>query len=212
MAIDRLRTWTLSPGTAAAVLILALTSACTDAPQSRGSRVTGVVAAAKTAQGIPNLVVALIRDGTVLRTVPTNSAGEFAFDGVEEGEYTARLTGVEISGLSPLHTALTPVEQEIIVESEPLDLTFAVVGLVPAHIVGEVYCGGRPAVGAGIRVVGGGTDATVETDAVGRYGATDLAPGSYTVMAVNLPCTVESAIQIVSLGAGQSTFVNFAGP
>jgi hypothetical protein len=51
----------------------------------------------------------------------------------------------------------------------------------------------------------------VQTDAVGRYGATDLAPGSYTVMAVDLPCAVESDVEIVSLNAGQSIFVNFAG-
>ncbi len=212
MAIDRFGTWTSSLGSAVAVLTLALTSACMDAPQRHGSRVSGVVASSKTARGVPNLVVALIRDGTVLRTVPTNTAGEFAFDDVVAGAYTVRLTGLEISGLSPLHTAFTPVEQEILVDSAPLDLTFAVVGLVPAHIVGEVFCGGRPAVGAGIRVVGGDTDATVVTDAVGRYGATDLAPGSYTVMAVDLPCRVESDIEIVSLGAGQSIFVNFAGP
>jgi hypothetical protein len=183
-----------------------------DAPQRGGSRVTGVVASSKTAQGIPNLVVALMRDGTVLRTVPTNTAGEFAFDDVETGAYTVRLTGLEISGLSPLHTAFTPVEQEILVEGAPLDLTFAVVGLVPAHIVGEVYCGGRPAIGATLRVVGGATDTVVETDAVGRYGATDLVPGSYAVMAVDLPCRVESDVEIVSLGAGQSIFVNFSGP
>jgi hypothetical protein len=103
------------------------------------------------------------------------------------------------------------VEQEILVEGASLDLTFAVVGIVPAHIVGGVSCGGRPAVGAGIHVVGGGTDEVVQTDAVGRYGATDLAPGSYTVMAVDLPCAVESDVEIVSLNAGQSIFVNFAG-
>jgi len=183
-----------------------------DSPQRRETRVAGVVASSKTAEGIPNLVVALIRDGTVLRTVPTNTAGEFAFADVDPGRYVVRLTGLEISGLSPLHTAFTPVEQEILVEGEALDLTFAVVGLVPAHIVGEVFCGGRPAIGAGIRVVGGSTDATVQTDAVGRYGATDLAPGSYAVMAVDVPCNVESDTEIVSLGAGQSIFVNFAGP
>jgi hypothetical protein len=183
-----------------------------DAPQRRGSPVTGVVASSKTAQGVPNVVVALIRDGTVLRAVPTDDGGQFAFPAVEPGRYVVRLTGLEVSGLSPLHTAFTPEEQEILVEGVPLDLTFAVVGLVPAHIVGEVFCGGRPAVGATLRVVGGGTDTVVETDAVGRYGATDLAPGSYTVMAADLPCSVASDLEVVSLSAGQSIFVNFAGP
>ena len=53
--------------------------------------------------------------------------------------------------------------------------------------------------------------AVVETDAVGRYGATDLAAGSYTVMAMDVPCTVESNIEVVSVNTGQSLFVNFEG-
>lgn len=195
----------------AAVLLVALTVACMDAPQGSAGRVAGVVASAKTAEGVPNLLVALILDGRVLSAVPTNTLGEFWFDDVAPGRYVVRLTGLEISGLSPLHTTFTPVEQTILVEGEPLDLTFAVVGLVPTHIVGEVSCGGRPAVGAHIRVVGGSTDTVVETDAVGRYGATDLTPGNYTVMAMDVPCTVESDIEIVSVNAGQSLFVNFEG-
>jgi len=182
-----------------------------DAPRSSTGRVAGVVAAAKSAEGVPNLLVALMLDGKVLRAVPTNTLGEFRFDDVAPGRYVVRLTGLEISGLNPLYTVFTPVEQTILVEGEPLDLTFAVVGLVPTHIVGEVSCGGRPAVGAHIRVVGGDTDAVVETDAVGRYGATDLAPGSYTVMAMDVPCTVESDIKVVSVNTGQSLFVNFEG-
>lgn len=173
--------------------------------------VSGVVAAAKTAEGVANVVVVLVRDGRVLNTTFTSEEGIFRFDDVEPGRYVVGLTGLEFSGMSLLHTVLTPSSQTVVVENEPIDLTFAVVGIVPARIVGEVKCGSRPAVGAEIRVVGGSTAVSVRTDVVGRFGATDLAPGNYAVMAGEVPCDVGRDVRVVSLNAGQSISINFEG-
>jgi hypothetical protein len=85
MDINRFRTRTLSLGSAVAALILTLSSACMDTPRRGWSRVAGVVAAAKTAEGVPNLLVALTRDGRILRAEPNDAGGRFAFDDVEAG-------------------------------------------------------------------------------------------------------------------------------
>lgn len=196
-------------------LAIMLSGACgidsPDGDRLGAGTVTGVVAAAKTAEGIPDLVIVLTRDGRILQATHTSDEGAFRFDGLKPGPYRVALTGVEFSDLSPLRTVFTPAEHHVVVGSEPIDLTFAAVGLVPARIVGEITCGGRPAVGARIRVVGGITETVVQTDAVGRYGATDLAPGNYTVMALEVPCAVGGRVEVVSVKAGQSMNVDFEG-
>lgn len=197
------------------VLAATLLGACgvglPDGERRGAGSVTGVVAAAKTAEGIPDLVVVLTREGRVLQVAHTSDEGAFRFDGLEPGRYRVAVIGLEFSDLSPLRTVFTPTEQRVVVGAEPVDLTFAAVGLVPARIVGEITCGGRPAVGARIRVVGGSTATVVQTDVVGRYGATDLAPGNYTVMAVEVPCDVGSWVEVVSVNTGQSVDVDFEG-
>ena len=181
-------------------------------PAEQSGTVSGVVAAAKTAEGVANLVVVLVRDGQVRQSTSTSEDGAFRFEGLEPGQYTVALTGVEFSDVSPLKAILTPSEQTVMVGDDPIDLTFAVVGIVPARIVGEVLCGGRPAVGAEVRVVGGNVAVVVRTDAVGRFGATDLAPGHYAVMAVDVPCEVSREAKVVALNAGQSISIRFEGP
>lgn len=181
------------------------------AEESGSGTVTGVVAAAKTAEGVANLVVVLVRDGRAIRSTVTSEEGTFRFGGLAAGPYEVALAAAELAGLSTLHTVFTPTRHHIEVANATVDLTFAVVNLVPARIVGEVSCGRHPAVDARLRVVGGSTDTVVATDAVGRYGATDLAPGSYTVTAVEVPCRVGRGVEVVSLRAGQSLDVDFGG-
>lgn len=173
--------------------------------------VSGVVAAAKTGEGVSDLLVVLVREGRVLSTTSTSDEGVFRFEGVDPGRYVVALTGMEFSEVSPLYAVLTPSKQTVVVGAEPIDLTFAVVGIVPARIVGEVRCGTRPAVGAEIRVVGGSTATVVRTDVVGRFGVTDLAPGNYAVMAGEVPCDVGRDVSVVTLNAGQSISINFEG-
>ncbi len=199
-----------------AVLVLGLTIACGDDSQpstvgSGGGQVRGVVARAKTGEGVPNLVVVLLRDGQIVRAVPTNATGDFDLGDVEAGEYVVRLVGLELSGLSLVHTVFTPMERAIVVGGEVVDLTFAAVGIIPAKIVGEVRCAGMPVSGAHIRVAGGGTDKVVETNAVGRYGANDLAAGSYTVMLVDAPCAIASEYDVLFVNSGQSVTADFEG-
>lgn len=199
-----------------AVLVLGLTIACGDDSQSRwvgsgGGQVRGMVAAAKTGEGIPNLVVVLLRDGQIVRAVPTNATGDFDFGDVEAGEYVVRLVGFELAGLSFVNTAFTPMERAIVVAGEVVDLTFAALGIIPAKIVGEVRCGGMPVSGARIRVVGGGTDKVVETNVVGRYGANDLAAGTYTAMLIDAPCAIASEYDVLFVNAGQSVTADFEG-
>ncbi len=199
-----------------AVLVLGLTIACGDDSQpstlrSGGGQVRGMVASAKTGEGVPNLVVVLLRDGQIVRAVPTNATGDFDIGDVEAGEYVVRLVGFELAGLSLINTAFTPMERAIVVAGEVLDLTFAAVGIIPAKIVGEVRCGGMPVSGARIRVVGGQTDKVVETNVVGRYGANDLAAGSYTVMLIDAPCAITSEYDVLFVNSGQSVTADFAG-
>lgn len=199
-----------------AVLVLGLTIACGDDSQPStvglgGGQVRGVVASAKTGEGVTNLVVVLLRDGQIVMVVPTNATGDFDFGVVEAGEYVVRLVGFELSGLSLVNTAFTPMERAIVVAGEVTDLTFAAVGIIPAKIVGEVRCGGMLVSGARIRVVGGGTDKVVETNVVGRYGANDLAAGTYTVIVIDAPCAITSEYDVLFVNAGQSVTADFAG-
>jgi hypothetical protein len=196
--------------------MLGLTIACGDDSEpssvvSGDGLVRGVVALSKTGEGVPNVVVALLRDGEIVRVVSTAATGDFDFGEVGAGEYVVRLVGLELSGLSLLHTEFTPMEQAIVVAGEEVDLTFAAVGIIPAKIVGEVRCAGMPVSGARIRVVGGGTDEVVETNALGRYAANDLVGGNYTVIVIDAPCAVASEYGVVFVNTAQSVEMNFEG-
>jgi hypothetical protein len=180
------------------------------APSGQGN-VTGVVARQKTGDGIANAIVALVGNETVVAVAVTDAAGQFAFSDVPAGDYTARLVGLALTGLSLLHTAFEPLQQSLTVSGEPVDLVFAAVGLVPGKVVGELRCGGLPVEGAKLRVVGGATDARVETGGLGRYSASDLAEGSYTVMVEQAPCAVQPPHRVVSLRPGQSVSADFEG-
>jgi hypothetical protein len=193
-----------------------LLPACSDDASPAGSlsgegQVTGVVARQKTGDGIANAVVALVGDETVVQVAATDATGQFAFEDVPAGDYTARLVGLELTGLSLLHTAFEPLQQDLTVSGEPVDLVFAAVGLVPGQVGGEVRCGGVPVEGARLRVVGGATDTAVETTGLGRYSAADLAEGSYTVMVEEAPCDTQPSHRVVSLRPGQSVNADFEG-
>lgn len=196
--------------------LLLLLPACGDdaspaaSPTGQGD-VTGVVARQKTGDGIANAVVALVSDEAVVQVAVTDATGQFAFADVPPGDYTARLVGLELTGLSLLHTAFEPLQQDLTVSGEPVDLVFAAVGLVPGQVGGEVRCGGSPVAGAELRVVGGATDATAATSALGRYSIADLAEGSYAVMVVQAPCDVQPSHHVVSLRPGQSVNADFGG-
>lgn len=199
---------------AAGIMLAAALLACSDdgtGPDRSAGALRGSVTSAKTSEGIAGLVVALLRDGRVVRAVPTDAGGAFAIGELEAGEYDVRITGVELSALSPRHTAFEPAAQRITVGSGPVDLFIAAVGLIPPRIVGTVACGGTPVSGARLRVVGGATDIEVTTNAQGRYGATDLAPGAFAVLLVEAPCSVSPPFAAVSLISGQAAEVNFGG-
>lgn len=182
------------------------------APSDVGDGVIGgSVTSAKTSAGVSDLVVVLVRDGRVVRATPTDSAGEFEFSAIDRGTYVVRITGMELSGISPRHTAFTPAEDTVAVDRLPVQLFFAAVGLIPPRIVGDVRCGGVPTPNARVRVIGGSTDVTVVTNAQGRYGATDLDPGHYAVIVTEVPCGVQPAFGAVFVQPGQALEVDFDG-
>jgi hypothetical protein len=86
-----------------------------------------------------------------------------------------------------------------------------VVGVLAPRVTGAVTCGGAPATGARVRVIGGSTDTTAVADAVGRYTLLDLEPGRYAVIAVDAPCDVSPAFHALDLRPGQAGNADFGG-
>jgi len=188
--------------------------ACDDDPAANeepgaAADVTGTVAQVKTGAGVPNLVVALVRDGVLVDVAATDAAGRFAFDDVPNGTYRAVITGLELSALSLPHTALEPPLQEFTVAGEPVELAFAAVGLIPPRILGFVTCAGQPVVGTSVRVLGGRDDVTVVTNDQGKYAAIDLDTGHHVVLLPDPPCGGPE-MRMANLLPGQSVEVDFA--
>ncbi len=99
----------------------------------------------------------------------------------------------------------------VLADGAPAEAVFAAVGLVPPRVAGFVECDGVPVPGVAVRVVGGDTDVVVETNAQGRYGATDLSPGNYTVILPDPPCAAGPPYRVISLLPGQSGVADFGG-
>ena len=182
------------------------------APTQGDATLTGAVAFVKTGAGVPDLLVALLQGGHVVRTTHTLTDGSFAFNDVGEGSYTARLTGFELADVNLRATAFDPLERPVVLGSEPVDLAFAAVGLVPPRVAGDVLCAGTPVEGATLRIIGGAeTDVTVTTDVAGRYAATNLSEGVYAVIPLQAPCTLSPELQSVTVGKGQGGEADFSG-
>lgn len=200
---------------AAPLLLAALVSACGDDPVAdvagRRGELTGTVARAKTGDGVANAVIALVRDGAVVRTTATNAVGAFAFDAVPAGGYTIHLTGLELTGMSLLHTTFEPLSQPVEVAGEMEPVLFAAVGVVPARITGIVRCGGAVDTDAAVRIAGGAVDSVVATNTVGRYALTDLDGGTYAVLPVRARCLGALADTVVRAEVGQYVGVDFDG-
>jgi len=196
------------------VLAVATAASCGDdgpsGPDPEQAVVAGSVTRQKTGAGVPDAVAALLAGGHVVSTAHTDGAGRFTFGRLDAGEYTVRLTGLELAGLDPRFDVLEPEFRTVRVPAAE-DMVFAVVGLVAPRVTGEVRCSGAPVTGARIRVIGGSTDATVTTDGVGRYAILDLEPGNYAVIPVVAPCTVSPAFTAVDLRPGQSGEADFEG-
>lgn len=203
---------------ASGLLVGLLVAGCDDASDAVGpgpvgeGQVTGVVARQKTAEGVPGVVMALLRGGGVRQVTVTGADGTFAFQGLEAGTWRVRPAATELAGLDGRYDAMEPVEHEVTLGSEPVDLVFAVVGLVPPRITGRVTCGGAGDPGAVIRVVGGATDASTVADASGLYSVLELDPGIYAVLAQGAACELSPAFQVVELRAGQLGEAHFQGP
>lgn len=200
-----------------AVVAMVSLAACSDGPapteaSSGEGDITGGVAFVKTGSGVPNLVVALLNDGRILRTAHTDEGGSFSFGQVPEGSYSLRLSGFELAAINPRATAFDPIEAPVTVSGDPVDVTFAAVGLIPPRVVGTVTCDGREVVGARLRVVGGvDTDRTVDTDVRGVYAVTNVSEGTYGVQLLEAPCEIAPDFKVVTVGKGQAGDVDFAG-
>lgn len=181
-------------------------------PGAGPGSITGTVARQKTAEGVPGAIVALLGEGGgTLATVITDGNGRFSFQRLAQGDYEVRLVAPEVAGLDPLFDALEPASWEVALVSDPVDLVFAVVGLVPARITGSITCAGAAAAGVEVRVVGGETDASAATDAAGIFTVLDLLPGTYAVIPLSSPCAVEPAFVATTVRPGQFVDLSFGG-
>jgi hypothetical protein len=197
------------------VLILIPAVGCEDdpagTPETGPGTLTGTVARAKTGEGVANALVALVRDGTVRGTAATDGDGAFAFDGIPDGPYDVHLTGLELTGLSLLHTTFEPRTQRVEVSGQTEPLLFAAVGVVPARITGVVRCAGAVDTDAAIRIVGGAVDTTVGTNSIGRYALTDLGAGHYALFPVRARCLDGLDPRVVGVEIGQYVGEDFDG-
>lgn len=175
--------------------------------------ITGVVARQKTGAGVPGVTLTILAAGEPVTSAVSGPDGSFDTGRLEDGSYVVVPVGLELAGLDPRFDVMEPVQDTVNVESGKAPaLVFAVVGIVPARITGEVTCAGAPDPGATIRVAGGGgTDRTVTADALGRYGALDLLPGIYTVLPAAASCTLSPAYEVLDLRPGEFGRVDFAG-
>lgn len=200
----------------ALLLGLAPSGACSgddgpSGPASGPGTIAGTVTRQKTGLGVPDIVAVLMHDGAIAATTHTDEAGRFRFPGLATGSYTVRLTGYDIAGLDARFDVVEPESRSMTVPDAGGDLVFTVVGVVAPRINGGIECGGLPAGGAQVRVIGGRTDTTVTANAVGRYALLDLDPGRYAVIPVGAPCAVEPKFHALELRPGQSGDADFAG-
>lgn len=173
--------------------------------------VSGSVTVEKTGVGVPNMIIALVRGADVVATAATDATGSFGFDRQPAGDYTARLVGLELTPFRPNFTALEPAERTFIMGSDPVELTFTLVGLLPPRVSGTVRCSGTLIEGARVRVIGGETDTSALTNVLGRFGVNDLDVGFHTVVLDQAPCSPSPAFHVVNLRLGQGIEVDFAG-
>lgn len=171
----------------------------------------GTVARQKTAVGVAGAVLVLSDSSGARATALSDADGRFRFPEVPSGEYEVRLVAPAVAGIDPLFEVLEPEVHEVRLGSDPVDLVFAVVGLVPARITGVVRCEGAPVGGLEVRVAGGEVDRVTSTDAEGRYTALDLGPGVYAVIPVDPPCAPIVATEVVRVRPGEFVDLDFGG-
>lgn len=181
------------------------------APSLAPGLLGGTVARQKTAIGVEGAVLVLSDTSGVRATALSDATGRFRFSEMPPGEYEVQLVAPEVAGIDPLFEVLEPAAHEVQLGSEPIDLVFAVVGLVPARITGRVLCDGEPVVGMEVRVAGGEVDAVAVTDAGGLFTVLDLAPGVYTVLPLDAPCLLTPAREVVRIRPGEFVDLGFGG-
>lgn len=207
------------PAWGASVLFLmgTLLTGCADTrdPASPASGATGTVTGSvtrhKTGAGVANLVAVLGGPNGIVATAATDASGRFVFADVPAGSYDVRLTGRDIALLDARFDAVEPESTRVVVDGSMRDVIFAIVGLVPPRVAGDVVCAGVPAAGARIRVAGGAVDTVVTANAQGRYAALDLMPGHYAVLPVDAPCALTPVWNVIELRPGQTATADFTG-
>lgn len=199
-------------------VVLCVTAACSDETDpagggGQGEGVTGVVARQKTGVGVEGVTLSILSSGRVVAAAATAADGSFASGPIPDGTYEVVPVGLELAGLDPRYDVMEPARDTVQVASgSGPELVFAVVGLVPARITGEVTCGGQPDPGAVVRVAGGGaTNVSATADALGRYAALDLLPGVYTAIPESGRCPLSPAYVILDLRPGEFGRADFGG-
>ncbi len=199
------------------VALAVLAWGCDDDPAGHGGLdpdgVRGVVARQKTGEGVAGVTVTARSNGLPVAAAVTADDGTFRFDALPDGSYELVPVGLDLAGLDPRFDVMEPPrDTAVLSDGRATGLVFAVVGLVPARITGEVTCAGSPDPSAMLRVAGGpSTDQTVDVDALGRYAALDLNAGNYVVIPVAGGCSVSPAYYVATVRPGELVRADFGG-
>lgn len=178
-----------------------------------GSGISGVVSRQKTGVGVGGVTIAIVSGSGAVHAAVTAPDGSFSTGPLADGVYELVPVGLELAGLDPRFDVLEPVRDTVTVSSGSSgDVVFAVVGIIPARVTGEITCGGEPDPTATVRVAGGSaTNRVASADALGRYAVLDLLPGVYTVIPESGACAVAPGHQILTLRPGEFGLAHFGG-
>lgn len=136
--------------------------------------VSGIISEAGTGNRILGAHIDIFSGATLIAFSATDVNGLYTFSLLPPGTYTLR---VSADNYQTLTTQITVVDGEITVQDLLLDP-------LPGSISGQVFdaYSGAPLQGVTVIIFGGNDPiATTQTDALGNYSLTGLAPGGYTI-------------------------------
>lgn len=172
--------------------------------------ISGTITGTVTAEGagVPGITVTLT--GPSSQSATTGANGSFTFNNVEGGAYAVSISNI------PADFVFSTTSQAVTITQDGQTASVSFSGQIvrTASISGQVTASGTAVEGVAVTISGAEGDQTKQTGASGNYSFTGLRSGSYTVSITNPNpdvYTFNVTEQDVTLNAGESEIVNFAG-